>query len=84
MAASISADNERFLEQAVADGRFADRVEALDEAVRLLRRREELFRAVEAGVDQLDNGRCTEYDEVDLDRLLADIKAKAARSSQRG
>ncbi|MEX0979084.1 MAG: hypothetical protein WDZ48_09545 [Pirellulales bacterium] len=77
MAASISPDNERFLEKAVADGRFTDRGEALDEAIRLLRRREELHRAVEAGVDELNDGRYTEYDAVDLDRFLADIKAKA-------
>lgn len=84
MAASISPDNERFLEQAVADGRFADRGEALDEAIRLLRRREELGRAVEAGVDQLNDAQYTEYGEADLDRFLADIKAKAAARSQGG
>ena len=84
MAASISPDNERFLDQAVADGRFADRGEALDEAIRLLRRREELSRAVECGVDQLNDGQYTEYGEADLDRFLADIKAKAAASSRRG
>lgn len=75
MAASISPDNERFLEKAVADGRFADRGEALDEAVRLLRRREERHRDVEAGVDDLYDQKYTEYDEIDLDRFLANIKA---------
>jgi Arc/MetJ-type ribon-helix-helix transcriptional regulator len=82
MAASIPPDNERFLDQAIADGRFADRGEALDEAVRLLRRREELVRAVEAGVDELDAQKYAEYDEVDLDRFLADIKAQAASLKQ--
>ena len=32
------------------------------------------------GVDQLDSGRYFEYDETDLDRFLADIKAKAEAS----
>jgi len=84
MAASISPDNERFLEQAVADGRFADRGEAIDEALRLLRRRDDLIRAVNAGVDQLDAGQYTEYDEAELDQFLADICSKADRSSQNG
>jgi Arc/MetJ-type ribon-helix-helix transcriptional regulator len=78
--ASISPDNEQFLEKAVAAGRFADRGEALDAAIRLLRRREELIDAVDSGVDQLNAGRYTEYDELELDRFVADIKAKAASS----
>ena len=82
MAAPISPDNERFLEQAVTDGRFTDRSEAIDEALRLLRRREDLFRSVNAGVDQLDGGQYTEYDEAELDQFLADIRSKAAPSSQ--
>ena len=84
MAASISPENERFLEQVVADGRFADRSEAIDEALRLLRRRDDLIRTVDAGVDQLDGGQYTEYDEAELERFLADIRAKAAASSQSG
>jgi Arc/MetJ-type ribon-helix-helix transcriptional regulator len=76
--ASISPDNEQFLDQAIADGRFANRSEALDVAIRLLRRREELIRAVNAGVDQLNEGRYTEYGDADLERFVADIKAKAA------
>jgi len=80
MSESISPDNEQFLEQAIASGRFADRGDALDEAVSLLRRREDLHREVEAGVDQLDSGRYVEYDETDLDRFLEDIKAKAEAS----
>jgi Arc/MetJ-type ribon-helix-helix transcriptional regulator len=37
MATEISIENERFLEESVKNGRFENRQQALDEAVRLLR-----------------------------------------------
>lgn len=37
MTANVSAENERFILQAIAEGRFASRDEAIDQAVRLLR-----------------------------------------------
>ncbi len=80
MSASISPKNEQFLDQVVASGLFADRAEALDEAVRLLRRREELRREIDAGVDQLDNGCYVEYGEDELQRFLGDVRSKSGVS----
>ena len=42
MTTNVSAENERFIQQAIADGRFASRDEALNQAVRLLREEAEV------------------------------------------
>ncbi len=42
MATEISTENEKFLEEAVKNGRFENRQQALDEAVRLLREETEV------------------------------------------
>jgi Arc/MetJ-type ribon-helix-helix transcriptional regulator len=56
MSSPLSPENEQFLEQAVAVGMYHDRDEALDRAVELLRRREQLIRDVNMGVEQLERG----------------------------
>jgi antitoxin ParD1/3/4 len=53
---NLSPENEQFLERAVSVGMYHDRSEALDRAVELLRRREELIRDVNQGVEQLERG----------------------------
>ncbi len=45
MATDLSPKNEQFIQQAVACGTFPDRGRALDEAVELLKRRQELLAA---------------------------------------
>lgn len=51
----LSPDNEKFLENAIANGDYQDRAEALNEAVRLMRARaeklEKLRAAIEEGVE---------------------------------
>ena len=79
MSMSISPENERFLERAVAEGRFADQSQALDEAIRLLRKCEELLGAVNRGIEQLDDGKYREYDDTQVEQFIADIEAYAAR-----
>lgn len=37
MTTNVSAENERFIQQAIAEGRFASRDEAINQAVQLLR-----------------------------------------------
>ena len=53
---ALSIDNERYLADAVAKGLYPDRAQALDAAVRLLRQRDQLRAAVQAGIDQADRG----------------------------
>jgi len=48
---SISPENEQFIQHELEAGTYHDRDELLDEAVRLLKRRRELQRAIEAGMD---------------------------------
>jgi Arc/MetJ-type ribon-helix-helix transcriptional regulator len=56
MNSHLSPENEQFLERAVAVGMYHDRGEALDRAVELLRRREQLVRDVNEGIEQLERG----------------------------
>jgi antitoxin ParD1/3/4 len=67
---NLSADNEQFIERAIALGLFEDRGQALDTAVALLRRREELIRDVNLGIEQLERGEGKPLD-------IEAIKAKA-------
>jgi antitoxin ParD1/3/4 len=52
----MSAENERYLDQAVRDGLYASRDQAIDIAVELLKRRDQLRRDVQVGVEQADRG----------------------------
>ena len=56
MNSNLSPENEQFLERAVSVGMFHNRDEALDRAVELLRRREQLIRDVNKGIEQLERG----------------------------
>lgn len=51
MANEISPENEQFIQHELASGMYQNRTELLDEALRLLKRRRELQRDVQAGVD---------------------------------
>ena len=53
---SLSPENEQFVENAVSVGLYHDRAEALDRAVELLRRREQLVGDVNEGIAQLERG----------------------------
>jgi len=59
---NLSPENEQFLERAVSVGMFHNRDEALDRAVELLRRREQLIRDVNKGIEQLERGEGTPLD----------------------
>lgn len=62
--ADISPELERFVEAAIKSGQFRDRAHIMDEALRLLRKRDELRRDVDAGVEQLDRGMGLAADDV--------------------
>jgi len=48
---TISPENEQFIQHELEAGTYQNRGELLDEAVSLLKRRRELQRAIEAGID---------------------------------
>lgn len=56
MSTDLSPQNERFIEHAVARGVYHDRSQALDDAVELLRRRQELLDHIDEGTRQLRAG----------------------------
>jgi Arc/MetJ-type ribon-helix-helix transcriptional regulator len=56
MSIDLSPRNEQFIEQVVARGDFHDRAQALDQAVELLRRRQELLDHIDEGAKQLREG----------------------------
>ena len=70
MSTEISADNQRYLEQAVARGIYRDRAAAIDEALALLKRRDQLRSDVRAGIEQADRGELLDAESV-FQRLLA-------------
>jgi predicted transcriptional regulator len=64
MSAEISAENERYLKQVVERGIYRDRTAAIDEAVELLKRRDQLRSDVHAGIEQADRGELIAAEEV--------------------
>lgn len=70
MSTDLSPQNEQFIQDAVARGRFPGRREALDAAVELLRHREELVRQVNAGIKEIDRG---ETMPLDIEKIMAQI-----------
>jgi Arc/MetJ-type ribon-helix-helix transcriptional regulator len=51
MASDISPENEQFIQYELELGTYGGRSELLDDAVSLLKRRRELQRAIQAGID---------------------------------
>ena len=51
MASEVSPENEQFIQHELESGAYQNRAELLDEAVRLLKRRRELQRDIQAGID---------------------------------
>ena len=70
MTQDLSPDNARYLDDAVREGIYQDVGQALDQAVDLLRQRDQLRADVQAGIAQADDGQLLDADEV-FDRLEA-------------
>jgi hypothetical protein len=87
MNTDLSSRNEQFIQYAVARGIFQDRNQALDEAVELLRRRQELLDHIDEGTRQLRSGEGIElFGEEALrayfDRIHADGMKRREASKQ--
>ena len=74
MPVRITPELEALVQEILSEGVFQDEAEVLREALRLLQKRQQLLRDVNAGVVQLDQGRCSEYDEGSLERFLDDVR----------
>lgn len=52
----ISRENEQYIRRLLANGEYRSGTEVLDEALELLKRRDQLRREVNAGIEQLERG----------------------------
>ena len=73
MSNDLSPENEQFLVHAVSVGMYHDRAEALDRAVELLRRREQLICDVNQGIEQLERG---EGVPLDIEQIKAAVRGQ--------
>ena len=78
MSVDLSPQNEQYLDQIVASGAFNNRDQALDHAVELLRRRQELLDHVDEGTRQLRAGEGIEVHGID------DLKTLVGRDDSEG
>jgi len=75
MSSSLSPENERYIEHAILAGVYQDRGEILDKAVELLRRREQLLRDVNRGIEQLERGEGKPFD---TEKIKAVVRERLA------
>lgn len=73
MPVPITPEIEQLVESLYESGGFDDRTQVLNEALRLLQRRNDIARKVQEGIDDLDAGYFTEYDESELERFRSDV-----------
>jgi Arc/MetJ-type ribon-helix-helix transcriptional regulator len=73
MNSQLSPENEQFLEHAISVGIFHDRDEALDRAVAVLRRREQLICDVNKGIDQIESG---EGIPLDIEKIQGEVESR--------
>ena len=80
MNSDLSPENEQFIRQAVECGTFQSRAEALDEAVELLKGRQQLLRHIDEGTRQLRAGEGTELNgEKELRAFFDEIRVEAIK-----
>ena len=79
MANDLSPENEQFIRQAVHNGAYRDRGQALDRAVELLTRRQDLLEHIEEGTRQFENGQYTEYDRDGLRAFFDEVQAQGRK-----
>lgn len=82
MVIDLSPENRQFLESAIATGAYPSALAALDEAVLLLRQRDEVRAKLQFAVAQADRGELIPAHEVfeRLERRAAEIQQQASSS----
>jgi Arc/MetJ-type ribon-helix-helix transcriptional regulator len=79
MSTGISPENEQYIDNAVATGLFHDRGQAINTAIELLKRREQLIRDVNSGIDQLEKGLGRPFD---IDVIMAQIDERLSENKK--
>ncbi len=87
MTVEIPPEHEQFVKAVLARGEFQTEGQVISEALRLLeerdRRLEQLRRDIKVGLDQLDRGEFTDYDEQSLKAFFEQIKVEGRKASAR-
>lgn len=81
----------RYIEQAVADGHYADANELLQDALRLHEERREehalklqrLREAVRVGLDQLDRGEYRQFSVDEIDSVMDELNERASAQARK-
>jgi putative addiction module CopG family antidote len=84
----LSNDLEKLVGNQISSGRYQTPEQVLGEALRLLRCHEDirerklqdLSSELQIGIDQLDSGEFTEYDESNIHELAEDIKRRGRKA----
>ena len=80
MSSGLSPENEQFLDRAVACGIFPGRTQAIDQAVDMLRKRQELLDHIDEGTRQLQSGQAIElHGDDELRAFFDEIKVEGRR-----
>lgn len=79
MTIQIEREHEQFVRELVAAGSFADEAAVIEEALSLLRSREELRAKIQVGIDELDRG-----ERIPAEQVLAELRARAAKKLANG
>ena len=83
MSITLPSDILDYVQQAVATGVHHDEAAVLAEGVRLLQRRDHFRQQAKLGVEQLDRGEFTEYDDAGISKRLEEIKAEGRERNSR-
>lgn len=88
---TLTPDLEALVQDEVESGRYANAGEVVREALRLFRQipqeaheLDALRREIQVGIDDLENGAYTDYDETSLPDLVKDIEARGLQRLRRG
>jgi antitoxin ParD1/3/4 len=81
MSTELTPENEQFVCEAVQAGSYTSREAVLDEALTLLRQREELRRKINAGVEQIERGELLDGNEA-FDKLESRAREIVAGASK--
>jgi Arc/MetJ-type ribon-helix-helix transcriptional regulator len=88
LAPSFPPDVTRFIDKQVAVGNYASQEDVVVDAVRILRevqvKQRQFHEDVRLGMEQLERGEYTEYDEAGLRQLFDDLKQNIQESAKRG
>lgn len=77
----LTSENEHFLQQEIAAGRYGSTDEVLNAGLEMLRKRQALLAFIDEGRRQLDEGEYTEYDEDGLRRRFEELQERIDRKA---